>query len=71
MSATNTTTSAQAPPKFIQPNFDRMPPELKTLKNWVLWARSGTGRNGLNALSRFPVMGRARLTLSTGRPSTT
>lgn len=42
MSATNTTTSAQAPPKFIQPNFDRMPPELKTLKNWVLWAPIGT-----------------------------
>ena len=27
----------QAPPKFIRPNFDRMPPELKTLKNWVVW----------------------------------
>ena len=29
--------SDQTPPKFIRPNFDRMPPELKMLKNWVLW----------------------------------
>ena len=71
MSTTNTSTSAQAPPKFIRPNFDRMPPELKTLKNWVLWAAVWNGRNGPNALSRFPAMGRARLTLSTGRRSTT
>jgi primase-polymerase (primpol)-like protein len=39
MSATN----AQPPPKFIQPNFDRMPPELKLLKNWVLWAAVWNG----------------------------
>jgi Family of unknown function (DUF5906)/Primase C terminal 2 (PriCT-2) len=36
-------TGAQAPPKFIRPNFDRMPPELKTLKNWVLWAAVWNG----------------------------
>jgi hypothetical protein len=35
---------AQAPPKFLRPDFDRMPPELKSLKNWLLWApvRVGT-----------------------------
>src|SRR3954454_16940210 len=38
MSTANGTTSAQAPPAFIPPNFDRMPPELKLLKNWTLWA---------------------------------
>jgi putative DNA primase/helicase len=38
MSIANTGTSDQAPPVFIRPNFDRMPPELKLLKNWVLWA---------------------------------
>jgi putative DNA primase/helicase len=37
MSTVNATTSAQTLPKFIQPNFDQMPPELKVLKNWVLW----------------------------------
>src|SRR5260221_13929029 len=31
-------TGAQASPKFIRPKFDRMPPELKSLKNWLLWA---------------------------------
>ena len=71
MSIANATTSAQAPPKFIRPNFDRMPPELKELKNWMLWLRSGMVQNGPNAPSRFPAMGRARLNLSTGRPSTT
>jgi Family of unknown function (DUF5906)/Primase C terminal 2 (PriCT-2) len=29
---------AAALPQFIRPNFERMPPELKLLKNWVLWA---------------------------------
>jgi hypothetical protein len=38
MSTINTATDAPTPPKFIRPNFDRMPPELKTLKNWVMWA---------------------------------
>jgi putative DNA primase/helicase len=38
--AKSTTT---APPKFIQPNFDRMPSELKLLKNWVLWAAVWSG----------------------------
>jgi putative DNA primase/helicase len=36
--AVNTSTGAPAPPKFIQPNFERMPSELRTLKSWVLWA---------------------------------
>ena len=45
MSTENTKTSGQAPPKFIQPNFDRMPPELKQLKNWVLWAAVWNGSN--------------------------
>src|SRR5258708_22924248 len=31
-------TGAQGSPKFIRPKFDRMPPELKSLKNWLLWA---------------------------------
>jgi putative DNA primase/helicase len=34
---------AHAPPKFIQPNFDGMPPELKLLPNWVLWAPVWSG----------------------------
>ena len=38
MSTVNATTGAQTAPTFIQPNFDRMPPELKVLNNWVLWA---------------------------------
>jgi hypothetical protein len=36
-------TGAQSPPKFIRPNFERMPPELKLLKNWVLWGAVWTG----------------------------
>jgi hypothetical protein len=34
---------AEAPPKFILPIFERMPPELKQLKNWVLWVPIWTG----------------------------
>ena len=30
-------TDPQAPPKFLRPKFERMPAELKQLKNWVLW----------------------------------
>jgi putative DNA primase/helicase len=33
----------QAPPKFVRPNFERMPPELKPLKNWVLWGAVWNG----------------------------
>ena len=36
-------TSVQALLKVIRPNFDRMPPELKLLKNWVLWGAVWTG----------------------------
>ena len=36
-------TSIQAPPKFLRPNFERMPPELKLLKNWVPWGAVWTG----------------------------
>jgi putative DNA primase/helicase len=43
MSTANTTTDAQAPPNYIRPNFDRMPPELKSLINWVLWAAVWNG----------------------------
>ena len=32
------TEAAQARPKFISPKFERMPPELKALKNWLIWA---------------------------------
>jgi len=43
MSTANTGTSDQTPPNYIRPNFDRMPPELKLLKNWVLWAAVWNG----------------------------
>lgn len=33
----------QAPPIFLSPNFERMPPDLKTLKNWLLWTPLKTG----------------------------
>src|SRR4051794_7310284 len=36
-------TKSQAPPKFIPPNFECMPPELKMEKNWVLWAPQWNG----------------------------
>jgi putative DNA primase/helicase len=36
-------TSIQALPKFLRPNFERMPPELKLLKNWVPWGAVWTG----------------------------
>src|SRR3954453_5222293 len=26
------------PPAFIGPSFEKMPPQLKILKNWLLWA---------------------------------
>jgi len=34
---------APPPPKFIQPNFERMPAELKQLRNWVIWAAIWNG----------------------------
>src|SRR5438105_15704176 len=34
---------AQTPPKFLRPNFDRMPAELKGRNNWVLWVPVWTG----------------------------
>ena len=43
MSTANATTGAPAPPAFIPPNFERMPPELKSLKNWLLWAAVWNG----------------------------
>jgi hypothetical protein len=30
-------TDAQAPPTYVRPDFERMPDELKQLKNWVVW----------------------------------
>jgi hypothetical protein len=41
--AFDTPTATQNLPQFIKPNFDRMPPELKILKNWVLWIPVWTG----------------------------
>src|ERR1700737_100325 len=38
MDTAEAATHAPAPPKYIRPDFDRMPPELKSLKNWLLWA---------------------------------
>jgi RecA/RadA recombinase len=35
---------APAPPRYLCPDFDRMPPELKLLKNWVLWAPIWNGK---------------------------
>lgn len=43
MSTASATMSGPAPPNFIQPDFERMPPELKLLKNWVLWAAVWNG----------------------------
>ena len=43
MSTANTKTGAQAVPKYIRPNFDRMPPELKSRKNWLIWAAVWNG----------------------------
>src|SRR3954470_3714559 len=43
MSTADAATDAPASPKFIQPNFDRMPPELKALKNWLLWGAISNG----------------------------
>jgi hypothetical protein len=36
-------TAAQAPPNFLRPNFERMPPELKQRPNWVLWVSIWNG----------------------------
>ena len=35
--------TAEVPPNFVHPNFERMPNELKQLKNWVLWVPIRTG----------------------------
>ena len=36
-------TGVQAPPKFVRPNFERMPPELKLSKNWLIWGAVWNG----------------------------
>ena len=33
----------EAPPKFLPPKFERMPAELKLLKNWLLWVSIWNG----------------------------
>ena len=33
----------KAPPKFLRPKFERMPPELKQRPNWVLWVSIWNG----------------------------
>jgi putative DNA primase/helicase len=43
MSTTNATTDDRATPNYIRPDFGRMPPELKSQKNWVLWAAVWNG----------------------------
>jgi putative DNA primase/helicase len=43
MSTENATMSGPAPQNYIRPNFDRMPLELRLLKNWVLWAAIWNG----------------------------
>jgi hypothetical protein len=35
--------AVQVPPKFLRPNFERMPAELKQRPNWVLWVPIWTG----------------------------
>ena len=37
------TTASPAPPKFVRPNFEQMPSELRLLKNWVLWGAVWNG----------------------------
>ena len=64
------TVGSQAPPKFIPPNFERMPPELKALKNWLLWAPSGPEESGPSVQFRLRDLVQARLNKSTGPPST-
>src|ERR1700735_4637216 len=44
MSTATTTTDAQTPPNYIRPDFDRMPPELKSRKNWLMWAPVWSGK---------------------------
>ena len=36
-------TGVPSPPNFVRPKFERMPVELKQLKNWVLWVPIWTG----------------------------
>src|SRR5215467_15499769 len=43
--------AATPPPKFIRPKFERMPVELKQLKNWVLLVPIRKDRSGQNAES--------------------
>jgi putative DNA primase/helicase len=44
MSTADVATDVPAHPKFIQPNFDRMPAEMKVLKNWLMWAPVWNGK---------------------------
>jgi putative DNA primase/helicase len=44
MSSADAATDAPAPPIYIRPNFDRMPAEMKLLKNWLLWAAVWNGK---------------------------
>jgi len=42
-SGTITAAVTATKPKFLRPNFEKMPAELKQLKNWVLWYPRWTG----------------------------
>src|SRR5258705_2675995 len=44
MSTADAATDAPAPPIYIRPNFDRMPAEMKLLKNWLMWAAVWNGK---------------------------
>ena len=37
MSAANEKSAVSVPTKIISPNFARMPAELKSSENWVIW----------------------------------
>src|SRR5271166_5995450 len=41
--ATPMAAGGQSPPSFLSPNFERMPPELRQLPNWVLWVAIWNG----------------------------
>jgi primase-polymerase (primpol)-like protein len=70
MSTINAAAGAPAPPVFIRPNFDRMPPELKLLKNWVLWAAVWKGSKWTKRPTQISGYG-ASTTKPEHHPSTT
>ena len=49
--------TAEVPPNFIRPNFERMPVELKLLENWVLWVPIWNGY-AASSMSRVGCIGK-------------